>query len=150
RDYAGMIRLRLDGSESRAVAPDSIARAGDWSPDGEDIVFAAAHQTRYEQLYRISLQDGFVRQLTDDSILHEQISYSPDGRWIVYSYSTGQGSIIFRMRADGSDNRQLTGQDSSDGFPQWFPIIDLVLREWLLIAIGTVMSVVGLWRMYVI
>jgi Tol biopolymer transport system component len=49
-------------------------------------------------------------------------SYSPDGKWIVFS-RTGQGGLpdLYVMQADGSNVRPLTRTAKWDSAPDWVP-----------------------------
>ncbi|HLA43008.1 MAG TPA: DUF5050 domain-containing protein, partial [Aggregatilineales bacterium] len=140
-DAAGLFRSRVDGSEVLAVVQNPAVKSGDWSPDGQSIVFASLQDSPLEQLYRVSLEDGSVERLTDDRGGYARIMYSSDGEWITFQRFATYWNSIFRIRADGSDTQALPGFEANNSFPQWFPIIDLVLREWLLITVGMVMSV---------
>ena len=46
-------------------------------------------------------------------------SYSPDGRWIVHRRAQGNSSKIFVMRADGAEDRDVSGMSTVDGWPSW-------------------------------
>ncbi len=83
-----------------------------WSPDGSRIVFAS-HQYDPDPNDAVEIMDVFtmrpdgsdVRKLTDSVGYSGSASWSPDGRWIVYSadradYPTAQG--IYIIPSDGS------------------------------------------------
>ena len=145
RTTRDLFRLVADGSEMHELfVSDSREHAGDWSPDGDHIMFASDRESTAERLYRLSLNDNHIERIGDVEGLFFDLRYSPDGRWIAYSYSTGRGSSIFRMAADGSAVKRLTDLRHEATAPQWFPIIDLPLREWLLIITGLVLSGIGL------
>ena len=67
-----------------------------WSPDGNTLVFTGLVQG-HSDLYAYGLQDGSVKQLTNDRYSDLQPSFSPDGNWIVFA--TDRNSI-------GSNNIQ--------------------------------------------
>lgn len=48
-------------------------------------------------------------------------SWSPDGRRIAFNSTRDGASDIFVMNADGSDQRRITFESSSDGFTAWSP-----------------------------
>ncbi len=65
-----------------------------WSPDGQSLAFVSIKETddpvRYPdgryQIYTISLDEGKpVRVASDDDDYKEQLSWSPDGKWLAYS-----------------------------------------------------------------
>jgi len=83
-----------------------------WSPDGSRIVLAS-HQYDPDPNDAVEIMDVFtmrpdgsdVRKLTDSVGYSGSASWSPDGRWIVYSadranYPSAQG--IYVIRSDGS------------------------------------------------
>jgi WD40 repeat protein len=56
---------------------------------------------------------GGVRQLTDDAAIDRVPRWSPDGQWIA-TFSDRSGQLqVWKIRADGSDLRQLTRSPSS-------------------------------------
>jgi Tol biopolymer transport system component/predicted Ser/Thr protein kinase len=64
-----------------------------------------------------------VRRLLESAIPQNQGSFSPDGRWIVFWSDpgrSGQGEIML-ARADGSEVRQLTTNNTRDFHPAWQP-----------------------------
>ena len=146
-----LFRVRVDGSGFQAVTEGSrIDDYPDWSPDGENIIFISTRAAENGQIYRLSLADGQVRRLTSRDVNYFDLSYSPDGQWIVFiaqqldDWKNG----IYRMRPDGSDLEQLTSPDELITQPQWFPLVDLPMRVWLLAGVGVVMSGAGLRGFY--
>ncbi len=56
------------------------------------------------------------------SVYNGQPAWSPDGNWIAYSKSTLEGSDIWLMRSDGTDQANLTNTHSTNNFhPVWSP-----------------------------
>jgi TolB protein len=48
-------------------------------------------------------------------------SFSPDGMSILHRRVRGELSQIFIMKADGSDDRNISGEGNIDGWPAWSP-----------------------------
>lgn len=48
-------------------------------------------------------------------------SFSPDGMSILHRRVRGELSQIFIMNADGSDDRNISGESKLDGWPAWSP-----------------------------
>ena len=46
-------------------------------------------------------------------------SFSPDGMSILHRRINGAWSQIFVMKADGSDDRNISGEGNIDGWPAW-------------------------------
>ena len=60
-------------------------------------------------------------QLTNLTTLDDGSEYSPDGKWIYFN-SVRTGTMkIWRMKADGSNQEQVTYDEYND----WFPIFHL-------------------------
>lgn len=55
-----------------------------------------------------------ARALAADPALDSNASFSPDGRWIIFTSNRGGSSDIYRMRADGSKLEQLTNHRAFD------------------------------------
>jgi len=69
-------------------------------------------------VYTIPVEGGQEKRLTDVSRVDDGPEYSPDGRYIYFnSIRTGQMKI-WRMDADGRNQRQLT---PNDAYGDWFP-----------------------------
>jgi TolB protein len=100
-----------------------------WSPDGATIVFTSwrvepGDSARAPHLYTMRADGEGERRLVAASLeTSAGASYSPDGRWIVYSRGAGeQGANLFVAAADGRGERQLTqGETLYYGSPCFSP-----------------------------
>ncbi|MGD8361426.1 MAG: S9 family peptidase [Gemmatimonadota bacterium] len=102
-----------------------------WMPDSRAIVFSAnrhpdaEHDPLNSEVYRITVADGHVIQLTDRQGPDGSPAVSPDGRLIAYlgfddRYQGYQLTRLYVMSADGSDSRVLTdGWDRDMANPTW-------------------------------
>jgi TolB protein len=107
----------------------------DWSPDGNQILFAA--RSGSWDIYVINADGSGLRNLTNTPDIHEYSpSWSPNGKSIAFSRgspttkprSNGNGTVtsvnttnIFVMNSDGSNAAQLTNEDSNNLSPKWSP-----------------------------
>jgi len=102
-----------------------------WMPDGNAIVFSAnrGENWQYERnqsnLYRVSLHDGEIEQLTELDGIARSPAVSPDGRRIAFEHDDHQNrqyteSLLGVIDADG-DNLTLLGEslDRSMSDPVW-------------------------------
>ena len=102
-----------------------------WMPDGDAIVFSAnrGENWQYERnqsnLYRVSLHDGEIEQLTELDGIARSPAVSPDGRRIAFEHDDHQNrqyteSLLGVIDADG-DNLTLLGEslDRSMSDPVW-------------------------------
>jgi Tol biopolymer transport system component len=92
-----------------------------WSPDGQNIVFAAV-QAGNEDLYGVSANGGVPRRLTDHPAADKWPSWSQDGKSLYFcSTRTGPSGDIWKMPAKGGEAVQITRhggdvpQESPDG-----------------------------------
>lgn len=118
--------MRADGSHVRKIT-DSVGYSGTpaWSPDGKWLAFAAdrADYPASQGIYLVrsdgSAPPARVTTLPATSIGQELPRFSPDGTRIVFSeYRGGHGTrkggyvgeqaVLFTVRPDGTDLRQIT------------------------------------------
>jgi Tol biopolymer transport system component len=103
-----------------------------WSPDAREIVFAsnrARPRSSIDHLYVMSADGADVRRLTWDDADAREPTFSPDGKWIVYTANaldaagnyTGAGAID-AISADGRLVRFLSqGLHGDADLPTWSP-----------------------------
>ena len=92
-----------------------------FSADGTKIAFSAIEEGRYD-IFLLDRGDGSITNLTDDDAFDASPSFSPDGRWLVYSSKVGETSKLFRVSLqDTSDRQQLTFGPGSDEGPAVSP-----------------------------
>jgi Tol biopolymer transport system component len=119
--------VNADGSGLRQVTPWKLDAGDhpDWSPDGSRILFRAPwRKISGSSIYTIRPDGTGLTQLTNfvGTVEVFSSSYSPDGKWIVFSRS-GRGGLpdLFVMRSDGTGLRQLTRTARWDSAPDWGP-----------------------------
>ena len=117
---------RLDGSELKAITNLPALRGrSDWSADGNYIVTYSGPAWNRE-LYIMNVDGTNVRQLTPSGGNSQGPSFSPDGKWVVFTayfdnYGDDHGCEIYVIRVDGTDLRRLTNNDYCDYQPRWGP-----------------------------
>jgi TolB protein len=139
--------MNADGSDIRQVT----SGAGEnihplWSPDSSRILFNTTHFAATEQaavtgssdyrpigdkgddgmdLATIRPDGTDLLRVTNRSGRREAsytyASFSPDGRSIVHRRLQGEISQIFVMNADGSEDQNVSGPSTMDGWPAWSP-----------------------------
>lgn len=127
-------------SEPRAlsVTPSAVS-AVTWSPDGTQLLFAQARFRRSPQLIRYDLPGDTWLPLSDEDIVLDSPSpsFSPDGRWIVYTSREAGSSIpIMRlMTRSGEIVRDLDFLPVTQSYMrvEWSPDSRLIAaRAWLM------------------
>lgn len=92
-----------------------------WSPDSEMIAFV---DTDNGQIHLVHLRDRTVRQLTNDQTWKGPLSWSPDGRRILYvAYTEDQidDSDVFVIKATGEASQEVIAGPTHDTAPAWNP-----------------------------
>ncbi|MEJ2162745.1 MAG: amidohydrolase family protein, partial [Robiginitalea sp.] len=85
------------------------------SPDGTHLAFTALNR-----LYVMELPDGQPKRLTNNDFTEAQPSWSPDGKYLVFtSWESGEGHV-YRVQSDGRRAPlQLTRQAGVYSQPAW-------------------------------
>lgn len=96
-----------------------------WSPEGKRVVLTGRRSEDDFEIYRVNIETGATRRLTDNDVDDFAPAWSPDGRWIAYSTWQDGNLNIYRMRSDGSDVVAMTDDAAFDVGSAWSPLIDL-------------------------
>lgn len=127
QDGKAIFVVNADGSGLRQVTPWKLDAGDhpDWSPDGRRILFRSPWSKIFgSNIYTIRPDGTGLTQLTRFAGNVEVLSssYSPDGKWIVFSRS-GRGGLpdLFVMRSDGTGIRQVMRTTGWDSAPDWGP-----------------------------
>jgi Tol biopolymer transport system component len=75
------------------------------------------------ELYTSDLYGKDVRRLTNNKYYEAEVAVSPDGKWITFVREIDGNVDIWRMRADGSDQQQVTFTDD------WQPGAPIYMRD---------------------
>jgi Tol biopolymer transport system component len=130
KDSVPQLRIRnLDGSGLRTLYSEKgyDVRPLDWSPDAGSIL--ASRELDYSpkggiELTLISTADGSARVLRSIASAWVSASFSPDGRFVAFSF-VGEGSPpqgdVFLMTADGRDEIVVAGHPAEDQLLGWTP-----------------------------
>lgn len=129
-----IVRLPLDARTGKLRAPREVIPVGgvprvrglSLSPDGTRLAFAGISLD--SQIWSVDVNDaglpsGEPRQLTRDTSRRNSLAaISPDGKKIAYmSIRQGELPNVWVMNADGTNPIQLTGDESAEHKPNWFP-----------------------------
>lgn len=122
------------GGEPRRVYSNpetGFVQPCDWSLDGKKILTLFFRRDNVSQIALVDAEDGSVQVLKTLSWFYpKKISFSPDGRHILYDSILGRGGVardILLLSADGSAERKLIEHDANDIFPMWSPTGDAVV-----------------------
>ncbi|MBY0503689.1 MAG: S9 family peptidase [Bryobacteraceae bacterium] len=112
----------------------------DWSPRGEEILFASNREPDADQffnydLFALRVADKSIRRLTTTENIEYRPTWSPDGKTIVYQgckrgltdlETTMEDTHLWTMGADGENRREFAKLDNRQGIPVWSPEGDYV------------------------
>jgi Tol biopolymer transport system component/DNA-binding winged helix-turn-helix (wHTH) protein len=101
-----------DGSAPRALTSRSDDRYPAWV--NEDAIVYQRRSGGRGQIYRMELPTGATKPLTPMHCDSSAPVVTPDGQWIVYVSSCAGPASLWRMRADGTEPRQLTAGAGDD------------------------------------
>ncbi len=88
-----------------------------WSPDGRHLLYTAERGDGNYDVYRIPVEGGAEERLTTAEGLDDGAEYAPDGQTIYFNSVRSGRMQIWRMDADGGDQRPVT----EDAYNNWFP-----------------------------
>ncbi|MFJ9825085.1 protein kinase [Streptomyces sp. NPDC101160] len=93
-----------------------------WSPDGRTFAYTAGSYQRTTTRGDIHLvrTDGTGDRPLVATAAHEMDpAWSADGTWLAFVRGPYEKPVIWAIRADGTDERQLTTGDVPEGHPAW-------------------------------
>lgn len=108
--------LPIEGGPPHLITPESPSYLHGWSPDG-NLCYCAERNGDYD-VYSIPVSGGSETRLTTEPGLDDGPEFSPDGKYIWFSSVRTGLMQIFRMNADGTDQRQMTFDEDLNS---WFP-----------------------------
>ena len=106
----GLYLIDADGGNRRSLtdeASDSLPR---WLPDGSAVVFMSEGRDGNWDLYRVSVADGTVTRLTDDTAPDGVPAVSPDAAGTTPPACTARG--LRSSTAAGSSHKRSPHKDS--------------------------------------
>jgi serine/threonine protein kinase len=133
KDFAVFLR-KTDGSPPVRLGSGS---GGFLSPDGKWVMASTAHSPA--QIYLLPAGIGEARQVTNDSIDHQDFDWFPDGKHIVFQGTEpGHRTRLYTSDLDGGPPKALTPEGySTEGAPaspdgKYYPAACLDLKPCLI------------------
>ena len=114
--------LPITGGEPVLLTDSTPSYLHGWNPSGNDVVYTAQRlkKSAAYNIYRKSIHGGTEIALTHNAKgLTDGPEYSPDGKYIYYNANQTGTMQVWRMKADGTEQEQLT----FDEYNNWFPHI---------------------------
>jgi TolB protein len=123
-DHGVITVFAVDGSEPYRALTESEedCRQPNWSPAGDAIVFQCLQDGQWD-LWRIDPDGSDRRRITSGAGDKTDASFSPDGRWVVFSADSldSDGADIYLLRDGGGDPARVTDLSGYAGAPSWSP-----------------------------
>ncbi len=119
-----LFAVNKDGSGQYKISNlPAIRGRNDWSPDGAFIVTYSG-EPWHRDVYLMNADGSGTRQLTPTGGNSQGPSFSPDGKWVVFTayfdkYGDDHGCEIYVIQTNGTDLRRLTNNDYCDYQPRW-------------------------------
>ena len=120
--WGGLWMMDADGANQTQVLTMPLVRSSVFSSDGKYIAFIA--NVPDAQVHTVELATGVVKQLTNLPGIGLRISWSLDGKKLLFAKQDAGSGNLFTIAPDGTDLRQITrcskmycsdGQFSPDG-----------------------------------
>ncbi len=113
-------KIPLDGSGApQLIVPSGPSYLHGWSPDGKCFAYCAFREGgRIRDVYVMDAETGQEKRLTTADDLDDGPEYSPDGKHIWFNSVRSGLMQVWRMRADGSEQTQMTHDETRNA---WFP-----------------------------
>ena len=110
--------MGADGSGQRRVTfQGGYNTSPCWSPKGDLIAYVGREQGF--NVFTLNLKTNQVRQLTSGQRNNEDPSFSPDGRYLVFSSTRVGKPALFLADTSGEHQVQLTKSGGDDSSPSW-------------------------------
>ena len=93
-----------------------------WSPDGKWLAYCAMRETDPKgDVYIAPAAGGVEKRLTTAPGLDDGPEFSPCGKYIWFNSCRSGLMQVWRMLADGSEQKQMTNEDANNWFPHVSP-----------------------------
>jgi TolB protein len=125
RVFIALLSFDAVNNMHRLTSDNAFQVGTSWSPDGEQIAYwtlePATVSGRVGNLLIGNVHDGSTRALARFTVVHAELTWSPDGNWIAFASSQDGDEEIYIIRVDNGETRQLTHNDFRDNAPAWSP-----------------------------
>lgn len=117
----GLAWFPLNGSAARTLTHPPTVALGDrdavFSPDGKQIAFVRERATDVSDVYVVPAGGSRARRLTHDNLSIAGITWSADGRQIIFASNRGGLFALWRVSADGGTPVRLPVSNGNADMP---------------------------------
>ena len=111
----------LSGGQPRQITPEKPSYLHGISPDGKTLAYCAERSGNFDVYVRSADGSGEEVRLTTAEGLDDGPEYDPSGEYIWFNSVRSGLMQAYRMRTDGSEQTQMTADDSNNWFPHVSP-----------------------------
>ncbi|MDR0694586.1 MAG: hypothetical protein LBF81_04720 [Prevotellaceae bacterium] len=139
--------IRIDGSDRRLINSAGDDACSFFHPNGREIVWTSTRDRldlpkgnwsdvddypQGAELYLSDLDGNNIRRITDNAHYDAEVSFSPDGKYLLFARQIDGAIDLWLADPDGSNQRQLTyTPDLQEGGAQFLPDSETILfRAW--------------------
>jgi TolB protein len=123
-DNGIIVKYRIDGTMpyQDLTNPDEDSRQPNWSPTGDSMLYQKFSAGQWD-IWTMNSDGTNHQKVTSGRGDKTDASFSPDGRWIVYSSNEFELEFanLFIVPVSGGDAVRLTHYEGYDGAPSWSP-----------------------------
>lgn len=123
--YFNLYTCGTDGNQEKQLTDFGRDDHGAWSPDGKSIVFVRTISTAgissIVDLFIIDANGQNPKQLTNDPLLENWPTFSPDGKWILFSRAMGSENQLLVIPVEGGTPAPLYSGGVIGDAPDWIP-----------------------------
>jgi len=123
--YGVITKYKVDGSQPYQPLTDEKddCRQPNWSPAGNLILYQKFFEDQWD-IWTMNIDGSGKKRVTSGNEDKTDASFSPDGKWIVYSSDEGdlEFANLFIIPVSGGESRRVTQYSNGyDGAPSWSP-----------------------------
>jgi Tol biopolymer transport system component/DNA-binding winged helix-turn-helix (wHTH) protein len=121
-DKSSRYMADADGANEMALLPFSGNCA--WSADSKQLVYQKTDEPGNSEIYLYTLETGKTQNLTNSPKFEADLSFSPDGRQIVFASNRNGNFELFQlylMNLDGSNQHRIYYSGGISSSPAWSP-----------------------------
>lgn len=108
--------LPIEGGNPQLITPLAPSYLHGWSPDGKTLVYCASRKGEFD-VYSVPSTGGVETRLTNAEGLDDGPEFTPDGEYIWFNSVRTGLMQLWRMKADGSEQEQMTFDEDRNS---WF------------------------------
>jgi TolB protein len=107
----------VDGTRRVLAAYEGINSAPAWTPDGKRLAIALSK----DGVSQIDADGNGLSRLTNSNAIDTEPSFSPDGKYILFTSDRGGSPQVYRMSASGNNVERMTFEGNYNVTPRYSP-----------------------------